>query len=107
MRQVSFCVSIATAAVMIVASLVVAGTAFAQARPSTPAMTCQATHGLVTANGAVVLGTGTYTYDRYVSHVGFCLHGQTTRPAWVPTADRPQCFVGYTCIENDFRRGSN
>ena len=27
--------------------------------------------------------------------------GETTEPAWVPTSDSPQCFVGYRCRESD------
>jgi hypothetical protein len=49
-----------------------------------------------------VLGTGGHTYDRFVHHRGFCLITETTKPAWVPTRDTPQCFVGYTCVEADY-----
>ena len=61
-------------------------------------MSCgQAAH-LVASRGAVVLSTGQYTYDRYVRSQAFCFHAEYIRPAWVPTADPPQCPVGYTCV---------
>lgn len=75
------------------------GTAVAQNRPSTLRMTCAQARGLVAAHGGIVLGTGAYTYDRFVVHRGFCLITETTRPEWVPTVDTPQCFIGYSCIE--------
>jgi hypothetical protein len=80
----------------------VATSALAQPRPSSVAMTCAQAAGLVASRGAIVLGTGGYTYDRFVHHRGFCLITETTKPAWVPTRDTPQCFVGYTCVEADF-----
>ena len=79
-----------------------AGSAAAQFRPSTVNMTCAAARSLVAAHGGIVLGTGGNTYDRFVAHRGFCLIRESTRVAWVPTRDTPQCFVGYTCIEADF-----
>jgi hypothetical protein len=76
-----------------------ATSAAAQSRPSSVRMTCRQAAGLVASRGAIVLGTGGYTYDRYVAHSGFCLRTEMTEAAWVPTLDRPQCFVGYTCKE--------
>ncbi|WP_230532480.1 hypothetical protein [Microvirga roseola] len=69
----------------------------AQTRPFTPALTCAQARQIVFANGAVVLGTGTYTYDRYVRSGNFCLVGEYPEAAWVPTRDTPQCLVGYRC----------
>lgn len=77
----------------------IATNALAQPRPSSVAMTCAQAAGLVASRGAIVLGTGGYTYDRFVHHRGFCLITETIRAAWVPTRDTPQCFVGYTCTE--------
>jgi hypothetical protein len=73
--------------------------AMAQPRLSTTAMSCNQAAGLVASRGAVVLGTGGYTYDRFVSDHRFCLRTETTDPAWVPAGDTPQCFVGYRCRE--------
>src|SRR5215210_1173727 len=54
-------------------------------RPSTTAMTCQQAAGLVYARGAIVLGTGGYTYDRFVRDQSFCQITEATERAWVPT----------------------
>jgi hypothetical protein len=75
--------------------------AAAQPRPSSVAMSCQQAAGLVASQGAIVLGTGGYTYDRFVTDRRFCLRSETTEPAWVPARDTPQCFVGYRCKEAD------
>jgi hypothetical protein len=72
--------------------------AAAQPRPSTLAMTCAQVQALVASRGAIVLGTGQYTYDRYVAHTGFCPRDQTTEPAYERTLDTPQCFVGSRCV---------
>ena len=73
--------------------------AMAQPRLSTTAMSCNQAAGLVAYSGAIVLGTGGYTYDRFVSDGRFCLRTEATDPAWVPAGDTPQCFVGYRCRE--------
>ncbi|WP_245442609.1 hypothetical protein [Methylobacterium terrae] len=73
--------------------------ALAQGRPSTLAMTCGQARSLLAARGAAVLGTGGYTYDRFVRDRSFCEPTQVTRNAFVPTRDTPDCLVGYRCIE--------
>lgn len=87
------------------ALIMLATSAAAQTRPSTLAMSCQSARGIVAARGAVVLGTGGMTYSRFVSHVGACDRGQTIEPAWVPTGDGPQCFIGYRCRDTDLDNG--
>jgi len=79
--------------------VLVASDAMAQARLQTPRLSCGQARRVVATNGAVVLGTGGYTYDRYVANRGFCFYNEVLEPAWVPTADSPQCFVGYRCID--------
>lgn len=71
----------------------------ADARPSTIDLTCVKAQGLVTAQGAIVLGTGGHTYDRFVRHAGFCQATEIGRRAFVPTRDTPRCLIGYTCYE--------
>jgi len=71
----------------------------AQSHPLTLRMTCNGARGLVAAQGAIVLNTGPTTYDRYVGGYGRCVLGETLDPAWVPTADTPQCPIGYRCIQ--------
>lgn len=75
--------------------------AIAEPMPLSLTMRCYQVAALVRSRGAVVLRTGPYTYDRYVSHAGFCVLGETTEPAWVPTLDTPQCFIGYRCVDAD------
>lgn len=77
--------------------LLAAGPALAQARPSTPDRTCAANRQIVETQGAIVLGTGGFTYDRFVSDRRFCEHAEILEPAFVPSRDRAQCFVGYRC----------
>src|SRR3954451_17348236 len=55
-----------------IAATVFTTAAVAQNRPSTTAMTCQQAASLVYARGAIVLGTGGYTYDRFVRDRSFC-----------------------------------
>jgi hypothetical protein len=50
------------------------------------------------------LGTGPNAYEKVVVDGGFCSLAETTSPAWVPTADNPQCFVGYRC-KDKFNEG--
>lgn len=82
---------------LIALAALVAGTSIAQARPSTLTMTCAQAAATVASYGAVVLTTGEYTYERFVAHNGFCLHGEVTRAASAPTLDTPYCQIGYIC----------
>lgn len=82
------------------------GSAVAQTRPSTLAMSCGQASSLVAQAGGIVLGTGGYTYDRFVRDAGFCLITEETQPAWVPARDTPQCFIGYRCRERLHKRTS-
>jgi hypothetical protein len=86
-------IRIATAAMMVTAP------AAAQTRPSTVTMTCQQAVGLVQARGALVLGTGGQTYDRFVRDRSFCEVTEIARRAFRPTRDNPACLIGYTCYE--------
>ncbi|WP_457090026.1 hypothetical protein [Microvirga sp. P5_D2] len=74
-----------------------ATTAFAQSRPFTPNLSCNQARQIVFSHGAAVLGTGQYTYDRYVRDLSFCEFNEILDPAWVPTRDTPQCPIGYRC----------
>ena len=73
----------------------------AQQRPSTPDQPCSASRQIVTSRGAAVLGTGGFTYDRYVRDRSFCEFDEGTEPAWVPSRDTQSCFVGYRCKSVD------
>ena len=85
------------AIILALALLLPAGIAAAQSRPSTVSRPCAASQRDVQVHGAVVLGTGGYTYDRFVRDRSFCQFDETVFPAWVPARDTPQCFVGYRC----------
>ena len=78
--------------------------AAAQNRPHTPSMSCGDAAALVAARGSIVLGTGPNAYEKVVVDGGLCSLAETTSPAWVPTADNPQCFVGYRC-KDKFNEG--
>ncbi|MGA0532463.1 hypothetical protein [Hansschlegelia sp. KR7-227] len=66
-------------------------------RPYAPALSCKALQGVVAQRGAVVISTGANTYDRFVRDDRGCQSGEVTKPAWIRSADRPECFIGYTC----------
>ena len=89
-------------AVLVVSACVFASSVQAQSRPSTPSMTCSQAQQIVASRGAVVLGTGTYTYDRYVRDRSYCEINETTELGVVPTRDTPQCPVGYLCRDADY-----
>ena len=71
--------------------------AVAQSRPSTLNMSCHEAQALVGSRGGIVLSTGRHTYDRYVASGRFCAFGEWAYPRTVPTADAPQCPIGYVC----------
>lgn len=78
---------------------IVAAASVAHARPNTLNMTCGEAAATVARAGAIVLSTGEFTYDRFVATNGFCLPGEITRPGLAPTANSPQCQVGYICVQ--------
>ncbi|MBA5778173.1 hypothetical protein H2509_13670 [Stappia sp. F7233] len=69
----------------------------AHARPDTRQMTCAQAQALVKKQGAVVMSTGQYTYNRFVSTLRYCDRSQQLAPLYAPTRDTPQCFVAYYC----------
>src|SRR3954451_4994024 len=73
--------------------------AVAQNRPSTAAMTCHKAASLVYARGAIVLGTGGYTCDRFLRARSLSQVTEALESAWLPTPDTPTCFVGYRWFE--------
>jgi len=86
---------------LVTAAIILAGMgsgALAQSHPLTLQMTCDEARQLVATQGAVVLNTSATTYDRYVGAAGQCVRGEVMNPVWVPTADTPQCPIGYRCV---------
>lgn len=68
-------------------------------RASTLDMTCPEARTVVSRNRGIVLGTGGATYDRFVRDRGACEVTEITIPAYAPTRDTPDCFIGYRCRE--------
>jgi hypothetical protein len=89
---------IRTATLLTAAGLTLA-TAQAQPRPSTTTMTCAEATRLVSSRGAILLGTGGQTYDRFVADRSFCEITEYVRRGLAPTRDVPQCLIGYRCYE--------
>jgi hypothetical protein len=73
------------------------GASFASEMIFTPRLPCRTIAETVAQRGAALLSTGRDTFDRYVSDQGHCSRDEELRPAWAPSADKAQCFVGYTC----------
>jgi hypothetical protein len=85
--------------------ILTASSAAAQ-RPDLRNMSCGQAQALLQSRGAVVMSTGRHTYDRFVAHAGYCIHGEITRQAWVATGDNPRCVLGFRC-EIPFPRFQN
>ena len=81
--------------------LLAAGIATAEARPSTTNRSCSTNRQSVAANGAIVLGTGGHTYDRFVRNRSFCEFDERAEPAFVPSRDKASCFIGYRCTSDE------
>ena len=69
----------------------------AEARQSTLNMSCAEATALVQSQGAIVLSTGEFTYERYVSDRRFCMLNETTRLSYAPTSDAAMCPLGNVC----------
>jgi hypothetical protein len=63
----------------VLALTLLATAATAQVRPPTSQRTCSANRRLVMRDGAE------------------CTVDQFPEPAWVPSSNNPQCFIGYRC----------
>jgi len=73
----------------------------ALARPNTTTMTCAEATAAVSRAGVIVLSTGEFTYDRFVSGIQHCMPRQTTAPAIASTRDNPSCNIGFVCTRQD------
>lgn len=81
------------------------GQASAQGQLDTMRMSCAAAAEIVRRSGAVVLHSGPNIYDRYVSAQNFCAREEVMKPTWIPSADNPQCFIGYVCQRETWGAG--
>jgi hypothetical protein len=80
-----------------VASIFATAAALAQPRPMLSGARCGSVRALLAARGALILGTGPDTFDRFVSDARSCEASEAAEPAIEQTADNPQCFVGFRC----------
>ena len=60
-------------------------------------MSCGQARALVASQGAVVMSTGTHTYDRFVATPGFCMLGEYAYAGNAPTEDVRRCRIGFVC----------
>lgn len=97
MKRIMSALAVSLRAVSLLGMSLTATAVLAQSRPSTVNRPCEASRQIVMARGAVVLGTGGHTYDRFVRDRSFCEFNEYTEPAWVPSRDAQACFVGYRC----------
>lgn len=77
-------------------AIVLSVQAHAASRPDSLSMTCAEVQATVARQGAVVVGTGPYVYDRFVSDARFCTPTQIARQSFIRTRDVQSCLV-YTC----------
>ncbi|MBO6508039.1 MAG: hypothetical protein JJ979_06085 [Roseibium sp.] len=83
-------------------SLAAIQTADAQTRRvDSRSLTCSQVQSMINQRGAVLLSTGQYTFDRYVSNRNQCQHGEVLYRDTVPTKDNGRCRV-QRCAD-DFR----
>lgn len=63
---------------------------------------CSGMRSAISTHGAAIVHYGHGLYERVVAHSGYCSdHSDTTRPFYVGSADRANCFAGYTCESNN------
>lgn len=85
------------AAIAVSSALFMSSAALAQSRPSTVNMSCAQAQATVKSAGAIVLGTGGFSYDRFVRNDGMCARDEMGVPTWAPTRDVALCVVGFVC----------
>lgn len=85
---------------LIVASLFALPQA-AEARPDTRKMTCAQAQAFVNRQGAVVMTTGTHTFDRFVSSPRYCQVAERIQPERVQTSDQRRCLLQWRCVPDD------
>lgn len=73
----------------------------AQGRPDVRQMSCGQVQSLIAENGAVVLTTGQYTYDRFVAYGSLCSYPDVATAQRVSTRDTDQCVI-YNCQPDPF-----
>ncbi|MHB2165891.1 hypothetical protein [Alsobacter sp. R-9] len=92
-------IALARTTVLLAAVATVAGPTGVQAqkRPDTLTMTCAQAAALVRQQGAIVLGTGQYVFDRFVADGRFCSINEVAAPTRVQTKDQKACMLLSKC----------
>jgi hypothetical protein len=88
------------AAFLIILAMFAPVAAISASRPDVRNMSCAAAQKLVAQRGGIVLTTGRYTYERFVSGQRFCESALYAHPAFVRTKDRRSCEIGYVCTDS-------
>jgi hypothetical protein len=70
-----------------IVTIAVVAAAPAFARPNSRSMTCEQTQRLIDRNGAIVLSTGSGTYDRFVATPEACSIGERAAETAIRTRD--------------------
>lgn len=89
---------LSTRVVLAAAAFMAVQPVHAQSRPDSLTMTCAAVQAAITRAGALVVGTGPYVFDRFVSDGRGCAVTQYARQGFIETKDVKYCLV-YTCRE--------
>jgi hypothetical protein len=76
-----------------------AGMAHAATKPDVSKIPCASIQHFVQDMGAVVLNTGSNTFDRFVRDNSFCAARQISEIAFVAAFDDQVCTVGLRCQE--------
>ena len=81
-------------------TVLIASCAFAtSALADAPTISCAQAQAQVASNGAAVVHSSRFIFDRFVIDRRFCAVTQVTRAAFIETTDAAFCAVGYRCQE--------
>jgi len=86
----------------LLAALSILAASPADARIDVRRLTCAEAQALVRREGAIVLTTGQYTYERFVAHRGFCQRDERLEGRRAATRDRESCRIGDVCTPGDY-----
>jgi hypothetical protein len=88
---------------LLLAALSILAAGPADARIDVRALTCAEAQALIRREGAIVLTTGQYTYERFVADSRFCQRDERTERRRAVTRDDESCRISYVCAPRDFR----
>lgn len=79
----------------------------AKVRAYAPQMSCAQLKQMVATEGAVIIYSSRYIYDRVVANQRYCASGEVTEWKTVNAGDDSRCFAGYVCKQDDSRGDNN